>query len=51
MVALVFLNFAVWLVQKASATFLTNQIQNLNELWFGHSRFPAFYAVRPQWSQ
>ena len=31
MIAVILLNFAVWLVQKACATFSTNHIQNLNE--------------------
>ena len=51
MIALILLNLAVWLVQKVRATFLTNPIQNSNESRFGHPRFPAFYAVRPQRSQ
>ena len=51
MIAVILLNFAAWLVQKARATLSANQIQNWNESWFDLSRFPAFYAARPQGSQ
>ena len=43
-IALVLLYFALWLVQKTYATISTNQIQNLNQSPFGHSRFPALQA-------
>ena len=42
MVALVFLNFAVWLVQKARATFLTNQFKTWTNCDLVIRVFPPF---------